>query len=224
MTRAWRVFAVGLVLLGAGVLGAYVHERYSAAPPVPGPKPAAPTPIVPEIRPQFSLTDSNGQRRSIAEWDGHPLLVNFWATWCEPCAREIPLLNALREQGRPPGLEVIGIAVDRPEAVASYLANHAVNYPVLIGEQEGLDVAAAFGIQVIGFPLTVFIDRRGEVLAVHSGELKAPEAARVLGVLAQVDAGAVTVAGGRDLLRKSEPDPGAGEKRLELSELPAVRR
>jgi len=224
MTRAWRVFAVGLVLLGAAVLGAYVHERYSAAPPAPGPQPPAAAPTVPERRPQFSLTDSHGERRSIAEWDGHPLLVNFWATWCEPCAREIPLLNQLREQGRPPGLEVIGIAVDRPEAVAAYLAKHPVNYPVLIGEQEGLDVATAFGIEVIGFPITVFIDRRGEVLAVHSGELKTDEAARVLGVLAQVDSGAVTIAGGRDLLRKSEPAQGPTEKRLELSELPAVRR
>jgi thiol-disulfide isomerase/thioredoxin len=223
MTRAWRVFALGLVLLGAAVLGAYVHERYSQ-PLAPSPTPAALAPTVPEIRPQFSLTDSQGQQRSISEWDGHPLLVNFWATWCEPCEREIPLLNLLRGQGRPPGLEVIGIAVDRPEAVATYLAKHPVNYPVLVGEQEGLDVATAFGIQVIGFPITVFIDRRGEVLAVHSGELKTAEAARVLGVLAQVDSGAVTVAGGRRLLRQSEPGQSQAEKTLELSELPAVRR
>ena len=224
MTRAWRVFAVGLVLLGAAVLGAYVHERYAKSPPALSPEPAGPVPTVPELRPQFSLTDGQGHRRSISEWDGHPLLVNFWATWCEPCEREIPLLKQLREQGRPPGLEVIGIAVDRPEAVATYLAKHPVNYPILIGEQDGLDVAAAFGIQVIGFPITVFIDRRGEVLAVHSGELKEAEAARVLGVLTQVDSGAVSVAGGRELLRKSDAAQGQATRNLELSELPAVRR
>jgi thiol-disulfide isomerase/thioredoxin len=222
MTRAWRVFGVGLVLLGAAVLGAYLHERYSPpSAPAPDTNPAT-APTVPELRPQFTLIDSRGTRRSISEWDGHPLLVNFWATWCEPCQREIPLLSQLREQGRPPGLEVIGIAVDRPEAVATYLATHPVRYPILIGEQEGLDVAAAFGIQVIGFPITVFIDRRGEVLAVHSGELTATEADRVLAVLAQVDSGSVTVAGGRDRLRRSEPGPGAAA--LKLSELPAVRR
>jgi thiol-disulfide isomerase/thioredoxin len=224
MTRAWRVFGIGLVLLGAAVLGAYVHERYrEASPAVPDTNSAAVAPTVPEVRPQFSLTDSQGRRRSISEWDGRPLLVNFWATWCEPCQREIPLLTQLQDQGHPPGLEVVGIAVDRPEAVATYLAKHPVQYPILIGEQEGLDVASAFGIQVIGFPITVFIDRRGEVLAVHSGELKAAEAARVLAVLTQVDAGAVTVAGGRDLLRKSDPNPSQSRSR-ELSELPAVRR
>jgi len=226
MTRAWRVFAVGLVLLGAAVLGAYLHERYAGtaplAPPLVNSQPRAPR--IPEIRPLFSLVDSRGQRRSIAEWDGHPLLVNFWATWCEPCQREIPLLNTLREQGAPPGLEVIGIAVDRPESVIAYLAQHAVQYPILIGEQEGLDVASAFGIETIGFPITAFIDGRGEILTVHLGELKPPEAERVLKVLAQVESGAVPVLAGRDLLRRTDPGQGRAAEGTAISELPAVRR
>ncbi len=55
-------------------------------------------PKVPEVLPQFELADRDGKKRSLKEWAGRPLMVNFWATWCGPCRREIPLLNQLRKQ------------------------------------------------------------------------------------------------------------------------------
>jgi thiol-disulfide isomerase/thioredoxin len=135
MTRAWRVFAIGLILLGAAVLGAYLHERYAGTTPLP-PPPANSQPRaarIPEIRPLFALIDSHGQRRSIAEWDGHPLLVNFWATWCEPCREEMPSIDRLRRalEGRP--FAVLAVNLAEPEArVRSFLSTLPLGFPVLL--------------------------------------------------------------------------------------------
>ena len=156
---------------------------------------------VPELRPLFSLQDAQGRSREIAEWDGRPLAINFWATWCAPCRREIPLLNRLRAERAASGLEVIGIAVDFRDDVIAYMRDTPIDYPVLIGEQEGLDVARAFGMETIGFPSTVFTDRKGRIVTVHVGELHAPEAEVILSAVEDVDSGRVDIESARAAIR-----------------------
>src|SRR5690606_29476300 len=92
---------------------------------------------VPHLLPAFALPDSDGTVRNLDEWAGRPLMVNFWATWCGPCREEIPLLNELRAEALAPNLEVIGIAVDFRDDVLAYTQETPIDYPVLIGEEEG---------------------------------------------------------------------------------------
>ena len=102
-------------------------------------------------------------------------MINFWATWCAPCRREIPLLKSLGAEWAARDIEVIGIAVDDPDKVQEFAGRLKIDYPVLIGDQDALDVAAKFGMDSPAFPFTVFTDRRGEVVALFVGELHRPQ-------------------------------------------------
>lgn len=124
-----------------------------------------------ERRPDFALPDPDGVSRSIAEWDGKALIVNFWAPWCAPCREEIPILIELAPRLAAQDIQIIGVAVDQPEAVRRFAEEVAFNYPILIGEQAAVDAADGFGASVVGLPLTAFTDHDGKILDVHLGEL-----------------------------------------------------
>ena len=140
----------------------------------------SPNPVVPAKLPDFSLADLTGKPTSISSWSGKSLVINFWATWCAPCQREIPLLKALAANWAGRNLTVVGIAVDYPDKVREFAGRFKIDYPVLIGEQDALDVAAQFGMASPAFPFTVFTDQRGEVVALFVGELHRPQADFIL--------------------------------------------
>lgn len=197
MRAAYRIAglaAVAGVALGAG----YFLSKRASEPP--NPVPAA-QPVVPDLRPLFSLADATGVTRSIAEWDGRALIINFWATWCPPCRREIPLLNSLRARYAPRGFEVIGVAVDFREDVLRYMAATPIDYPVLIGEQDGLDTVRAFGLGTLGFPFTVFTDTDGRIVTIHVGELHESQAGVILAAVADVIAGKIAIEAARTRIR-----------------------
>jgi thiol-disulfide isomerase/thioredoxin len=108
------------------------------------------------------------------------LIINFWATWCAPCRSEIPLLQSLHAEWAGRDVTVVGIAVDYREPVLAFAQRYKIGYPLLIGEQDALDAAAAFGVRSPVFPFTVFTDRRGEVVALFIGELHRPQAELIL--------------------------------------------
>jgi thiol-disulfide isomerase/thioredoxin len=196
--RPAGIAALVLVAAAATILGYFMgRDRQEAEP---GQPPAAEA-RVPETRPLFSLQDTQGEPRSIAEWDGRALLINFWATWCAPCRREIPLLNELRADYADRGFEVIGVAVDFRDDVLEYMKTTPIDYPVLIGEQDGLEVAQAFGMQTLGFPATVFTDREGRIVTIHVGELHADQAAVILGAVESLMAGSLGLEAARDRIR-----------------------
>jgi thiol-disulfide isomerase/thioredoxin len=141
---------------------------------------AAAHPVVPARLPDFSLTDLSGKSTSIAAWSGKSLVINFWATWCAPCRREIPLLKTLSADWAGRDLRVIGVAVDYADKVRQFAEQFKIDYPVLIGEQDALEVAAKFGMASPAFPFTVFTDRRGEIVALFVGELHRPQADFIL--------------------------------------------
>jgi thiol-disulfide isomerase/thioredoxin len=152
--------------------------------------------MIPERLPDITLTDREGNPRRLSDWAGRPLLINFWATWCAPCRREIPLLKTLRAERAPQGLEVIGIAVDFRDAVLAYSREIGLDYPLLIGEQDGLDAAAAFGMDLI-LPFSVFADRQGRIVTVKVGELHGDEAAFILDTVRDIDRGSLALGAGR---------------------------
>ena len=99
------------------------------------------------------------------------MLINFWATWCGPCLREIPMLKEL--QAARPDLQVVGIAIDKPDLVAKFAADIEFNYPILIGQNEAWAAAAALGVNIFALPFTIFTAGDGSILGVHTGELHA---------------------------------------------------
>lgn len=139
-----------------------------------------PAPKIPDRLPQFSLADSTGKSTAISSFGDKSLMINFWATWCAPCRSEIPLLEALNTEWAGRGMGVVGIAVDHRDKVLEFAQRFKIGYPLLIGEQDALDAAAAFGVGSPVFPFTVFTDRRGAVVALFIGELHRPQAELIL--------------------------------------------
>jgi thiol-disulfide isomerase/thioredoxin len=189
-------FGLPAAIAAAAITGFVAYRSLGPDTPPP-PAVSAPVAGLPALRPVFSLEDATGRMRSITEWDGRALVVNFWATWCPPCRREIPLLNELQREHAADGVQVIGVAVDFRDDVRSYLEQTPVEYPVLIGEQAGLDVMRAFGMETAGFPFTVFTDRKGVIVAVFVGELHRPQAQAILATVRDVDAGRLTAMAAR---------------------------
>ncbi len=166
----------------------------SAAAPEEEPVPTRP---VPTVLPDVTLPDLAGQARSLRSFSGRPLIVNFWATWCEPCRREIPLLRDLRQRHRDDRVEIVGIAIDFASAVNHFVHHTPIDYPLLVGEQEGLEAAQQFGVQTV-LPFSVFADAAGGIVAVKVGELHREEAEFILAQINEVDRGQIGLPAARE--------------------------
>jgi thiol-disulfide isomerase/thioredoxin len=164
---------VAAVAVPAGMASAPDPTEHSAGEEVPHP-------VVPARLPDFSLDDLSGKPTSITAWRGKSLVINFWATWCDPCRREIPLLKTLAADWAGRDLTIVGIAVDHADKVRQFAEQFKIDYPLLIGEQDALEAAAKFGMDSPVLPFTVFTDRRGEVVALFVGELHRPQADFIL--------------------------------------------
>jgi thiol-disulfide isomerase/thioredoxin len=145
--------------------------------------------------PDFSLANLAGEQQSIQSWPGKPLLINFWATWCGPCLREIPMLKEL--QAARPDLQVVGIAIDKPDLVGRFAGDIAFNYPILIGQNEAWAAASALGVNIFALPFTIFTGADGSILGVHTGELHAEHLETFQDVVDAFGAGRIDVAEAR---------------------------
>lgn len=157
---------------------------------------------VPEVTtlPDFSLVDLTGESRSISEWADRPLLINFWATWCAPCRREMPMLQTLRQERMNQPFEVIGIAIDRQDDVETFINETGVTYPILVGQSDAMEAAEKFGPAFVALPFTVFTAPGGEILHLHSGELHLEQLRQILPVVDAVAEGLTTPAEARKRL------------------------
>jgi thiol-disulfide isomerase/thioredoxin len=124
-----------------------------------------PTPL-----PDFNLPDVSGNQHNISEWQGKIRVINFWATWCPPCLKEIPEFIALQEQYAAKGLQFIGIAIDDQEPVEKYLASAKINYPILIGDVTGIALAHQLGNSVDAVPFSIIVNQQGQIIHQHRGE------------------------------------------------------
>ena len=137
-------------------------------------------PAIGSQRPEFSAMDSENQLRNIKEWDGKLILLNFWATWCPPCLKEIPDFIELQTAYGNQNFQVIGIALDNAEAVAKYMEEVGMNYPSLIVETDGVGLAKRYGNDIGALPYTAIINRNGEISNTITGELSKKRAKEIL--------------------------------------------
>ena len=142
-----------------------------------------------EHLPEFVLPDLEDRPRSIAEWSGRSLFINFWATWCAPWRREMPLLQSLQDERSDGSLQVIGIAMDNLPDVKRFVAQAGVSYPILYGEHDTSIVAESFGDDFIGLPFSVFVGPGGDILALWDGEIHADDLRRIVAAMDAVASG-----------------------------------
>ena len=116
-----------------------------------------------------------GGRIELASLKGKPLVINFWATWCPPCVREMPLLDAWARKHADHGLTVLGLAVDSPSPVREYLQKTPVSFPIGLTGFAGTELARQLGNEQGGLPFTVVFNTAGEPIIRKLGETKAAD-------------------------------------------------
>ncbi len=158
-------------------LGEQESNAFSAK-VMPGQSPAS-KPVsgikVGDALPAFTLDDVEGLARKSGEWAGKVLVINFWATWCPPCVHEIPMLIQVQKDQGDAGLQIIGVALDKPADVKAFADDFKINYPILVGSKDAITLTQKLGNQYTTLPYTIFVDRKGIARVLHSGDLNRAE-------------------------------------------------
>jgi len=141
-------------------------------------KSSTPLSAMEEVRPgaaeavaQASFYDLNEKVQPLAQWKGKVMVVNFWATWCPPCRAEIPEFIRFQKLYGKQGVQFIGIAIDQKSKVQAYAEDIGMNYPVLLGDLAGIDLAKRIGDAEGGLPYSVIVDRSGKIVTTQIGAI-----------------------------------------------------
>ena len=157
---------LGLAVLAAALGGSLQHRLQST------PAATASTMIGMPL-PALSLPDLDGKLHALSDYRGHRVLINFWASWCQPCLQEMPALNAAQQKFGERGLIVLGIAMDDPVHVRNFLSAHPVNYPILVGQLGAAGTSRQLGNAAGTLPYSVLVGEDGHILATHAGMMTA---------------------------------------------------
>ncbi|WP_042348687.1 peroxiredoxin family protein [Bacillus massiliigorillae] len=119
-----------------------------------------------EKAPNFTLENLKGEKVSLSDYKGQTVIVNFWATWCPPCRKEMPDLEKLYQQNNS-NVEILAVNTDTNNDVASFVKSMNLTFPILLDHQA--DVSGQYDI--ISFPTTYIIDKKGVIVKKQIGEL-----------------------------------------------------
>lgn len=156
-----KLLILSLLLLGLGLLAGCEQE------------PAKPrlTGKAESQMPAFSFADLDGELQASSQWQGKVLVVNYWATWCPPCRKEMPLFIEAQNKYAERGVQFVGIAIDDPLMVQDFVDVYALNFPTLIGNAEAIRLSNRMGNRFDSLPFTAIFDRQGKTRFVQAGEM-----------------------------------------------------
>ncbi len=158
--------ALAAAAAGAGVAAAWMQGRKASE--------SAITTAVPDFW-ALQWTTPDGAPLSMQSFQGRPLLVNFWATWCPPCVEELPLINAFYQENKGNGWQVLGLAVDKPAMVKTFLTKTPLAFPVGMAGLGGTDLSRTLGNLAGGLPFTVAFDSGGSIVLRKMGQVTADD-------------------------------------------------
>jgi peroxiredoxin len=143
---------------------------YRAAVPLKVTEPPSPVPAISvSALSELALTDTSGQAQNLRQWQGKILVINYWATWCQPCREEMPGFSRLQEKFRGNGVQFVGISTDEVDKIIDFQKMTPVNYPLLIGSMAVMASSANLGNIRQGLPFTAVFDRRGDLAMTKLG-------------------------------------------------------
>jgi len=163
--RQFLILALVGILLGATAGGIYKWLRQ---------RPVMEASRSSGLLPDFTLPNIDGTLWRAEEWRGNVLVVNFWASWCPPCRKEMPLFVRLHEELGPEGVLFVGIAIDDPQAVQDFIDTLGVEFPILLGQEKGIELARKLGNRMEALPYTVIADPGGHIVFRQAGEMSEP--------------------------------------------------
>lgn len=158
--QAGRRALLALAGLSAAAGGAWWAWRKQAG--APGGQTAS-SDAVPATAWQQQFDTPAGTKLALSALQGKPLLINFWATWCPPCVKEMPELDRFHQTFKAKGWQVVGLAVDSPTPVKAFLAKVGVGFDIGLAGMGGIELSQALGNDAGGLPFTVLIDAQGRV-------------------------------------------------------------
>ena len=136
--------------------------------------------LVGSFRPDFRLGNSDGAFVTPEDFAGKTLLINFWATWCEPCRKEMPMLNELQAEYGTAGLQIIGIALDDVQNVRKFAEKLGISSPILVGMTDVMKTSRDY-VNVTGMlPFSVLVDKEGVIRWQYAGEIQADNISSLL--------------------------------------------
>ena len=155
----------GLLAVAAAALAAGVGVQWWRHSPQ--------TPADPSLQALWmaSFEQADGTHLKLADFQGKPLVLNFWATWCTPCVEEMPLLNAFFLENKAKSWQMIGLAIDQPSAVKRFLGQHPVEYAIGMAGLEGTELMKNLGNPTGGLPFTLVLNAQGQVQMRKLGKL-----------------------------------------------------
>ncbi|AOF81492.1 ahpC/TSA family protein [Methyloversatilis sp. RAC08] len=165
---------IAAVVLAAGAAG--VWSALSRQPKLD----AAATTIGANRLEVLQLADASGTEMPFSAWRGKLLVVNFWATWCPPCREEMPGFSRIAGRLRDRGVQFVGISIDSADNVRQYLQEEAIDYPLLIGGSDAIQISAELGNSAQGMPFTVIFAPDGSVVERKLGTYKEEELEAIL--------------------------------------------
>ena len=152
------IMVAAIIALSAGILSQHLTAETLSSNKNPG-------------LPDITLPDLGGTQRQLSEWQGKIVVLNFWATWCAPCRKEIPEFITLQQEFGEKGLQFIGIAVEEVEPAKEFSDSSGINYPNLVGQVAGIKYSVPLGNMISTVPFTAIFDRQGNIVHRQLGEI-----------------------------------------------------
>jgi thiol-disulfide isomerase/thioredoxin len=158
-----KYLSTGLVAILFAATGLYFSSIYAAKPQPSDNLYIAKLPTIP--------AQADGSAKSLEEFRKSIVVVNFWATWCSPCVKEMPALSAMQTELAAKKIKFIGIGIDTPEAMTEFAQKYKITYPLYVAGMSGTQLSTDLGNAAGGLPFTVILNKSGAVVKTYRGKL-----------------------------------------------------